>query len=290
MFRKLSLAVVGCMALVALGALAPSAFAADPGCNGNNLSLGIYKDTLVQGLDLAFDDAHENATTGVSGGAILCGTDDVNDRYFTNGHIKYPNLGEIARCARPNSAIGPCADGNIEDGRYSGGATSDVYCDAGVCALFGAKQNDDVPTETHVRYNTSGPGSGPDRCDETSTTLVGCFESEATLLGIVNCDTDIIITKGASGYKMTIYQPTCDTGAEPTYFDTIDDLTICEYAGAVEGTSCGTDPNLWLNKNGSNNQPGPTNWKFQVSAPFPTVVPGHKVYVTGFANGQWIDV
>lgn len=282
MLRKISLAAVSCLALVALGALAPSAFATDiiPDCATNGLSSGIYPlanpTPGAKGTFRLEFTGSAGQPGAVSGDALLCGAKDDNKGndtgfFYQNAIITVTGLGTSGlkiKCGRPAPVpLNPCdlngdgqitPDENIADGTYGGSGIARLWCDDnGIFLCQGGSLTPPAITKNKFRYSES------DCVDSATRIAIACQKAETTVLGF-GCKANVT-TYAVVGLPKTIQykigSPKC-TGLSPVYVGTIDDISVCQYYGVVEGSACGdnSDPTKWTFKNGVG------NWRANASA------------------------
>lgn len=247
-------------------------------------------------FDLSFDPSGAGKVSKVSGGAVLCGTDESQLVFFKEAVVSYPSpsTGAKVNCARPVGSDGKlpkfCNGQNIKDGAYAGSGISDIWCDDENCDRERKNQKDNATANTYVDYNTEGPGeltgrlgdAAKNHCKDAGSGpkkiyAVACFESRNSIDGL-NCGSDTVVTvQGKGPYQMKIYQPTCEVQGParvpigPSFVDTIRNFQLCDYANPG-GSSCGTDQPTtdcsanakaqpcWLNRNGKG------NYKFTLKA------------------------
>ncbi len=266
------------------------------------------------------------AASEVYGGAVLCGSDTAIEHGYTGGKIESPALvtpagttdqfGMEFRCANPAFPSACTTSTDLPSGTFVSEAEMDVM------AFWNGNYFSHIDNDHSKIYVNQAPG-GPPNTDCAATyqnkPVVQCLQGKDDLgWGTSN----IIVTKYQSGsgagantgrYRLNIIQPVATGGQLDLYYtkigkrgswngqtgvpDPTDNqmaLHICKYAGAVNGSTCGTNPADWLQINGRKGfyvQCGPVQ-EGLLPAPYGWVITGFRNWSGGMnpngcANDKW---
>ncbi len=230
MFRKLSLAIVSCVALVAFMGLAGSASAGDvvhADCDGDPYN----NDAVIHDFELGTPDSHKSfAPSGIKGGALVCGTRVFNcgpgnllicgrDSYYDRAEIGVANGVEITDTA------------SIPTGAYAGRADVHVITDV---LSFPSNQTDSTVLTVKPKGEADCPGNE-----------VACYRGQGGL---------------GHNYNWTVQDPV--TGKYTLVIGKIIpiageaglvkiDMMFCEKFGAPGTSQCGSGGAPVVQKNGA---------------------------------------
>lgn len=236
--RKLGLCLFSCMALVAFMGLSAPALADhvyDPDCEQYNHEVAIF-DFAVTTPDSNFGDE----VSGITGSGLVCGSRIHNGWPWE--HIGAETLYERADVVNPPGVqVHEAPSDDLPDDSYAGSANVDILSWAsGTYPLFVPDQDAAMEVDT--------PGAGTD----CPTGARACYKGVTS--GLVSGHNWNWVTQNQQGrYTLTIGPFYNDTTGEPAGLTEINSFSLCGYAGAVGGNSCGdgSDPSKWMQKNGS---------------------------------------
>lgn len=248
MFEKRVAALVcGLAAVGVLGMGAGIASAADPMANEcKSLPTGVNK------FHITTDPVTADQPADLSGGGLLCGSDFGGGKEvgFKSGTISLPT-GAKVRCANPKYPNACTSEPDLESGRYIGDVTMAVET---VIAGMPLKL-ENLHSKMYVDQAPPGPLGSHANTDCTPD-AVACYQGLDDL-GTGTANT--IVKKTDKGkLELQIKTPVAFIENTKIYFLQIGgtspgdpkDLHLCRYAGAKNGSSCGTNPADWAQKNG----------------------------------------
>lgn len=256
--KRVATLVCGVATLAGLGATATTAAAADPMASE------------CQGLRSGVNNFHvtTNPTTGgqvadMYGGGLLCGSDFGGGKEvgFESGTITNPT-GVQVRCANPKNPSACTSEVDLDSGRYIGDVT--MALEAMIAGSAIPMKN--VHTKMYVdQAPPSVFGSNPNT--DCTATAIACYQG---LDDLGTGTSNVIVKKSTNGQlTLSINKPKpLLAGVTKIYFlqiggtkpGDVKDMHLCRYAGAKNGSSCGTSPTDWQQKNSAVGTYGCESW------------------------------
>lgn len=250
----------GAVSIIAAPALA--AMDSDCAASGNPLE--------VQGFAVDTPNSHiEHAASGLTMRWRACGSEifDGPDDTFP-GYDSLDGRAEIQIPPGVATHAAPSAD--LPVGAYAGGAVIDAltWWDGGPLddtALAAPNAHVTITVSSPSSTYAGGDWAGAPQPADCPPTAIACY---LAISGApVPWHVWVWVESSAGSTQLTMGPIYNDLDRRmPLAFTDIDRLSLCKYAGPVGGTSCGSDPSKWLQRNGDWSTPTPLG-----AGPEPTV-------------------